>query len=412
MTFRRALALLVFAGVFAASAFAQGVTGGSLQWQQGGTVPASGLQFVDFGRPITADGTITRAALRWLTDFACAGAFRIRIFRPMNPETLAYAHNWTLVGETQPLAVTKGNNLLLVSFAGIAVKKGDLVGIAHVQQGCGGSTMSQSSQPGDMVLQLTGNYNGGSTVPQATLRRNYRLDVLVSSSEQILAGVIPVVGSVQGQGAFFRSSLQLTNPGPFPINGKLVFHPANQAGSDADPSINYQIPGGGSIAYSDITAAFNRTGLGTIDLYTSSITPEVTSRVFNDLGTAGTFGFTQELVTPTEMFEEDVPYTRIPLSPDLTNYRVNLGVRTLGGPVSVIFGLLDANGALRGSNVTRNYPANYFEQISVAQLFGSTPLPEGGNISAAVVSGGRVVFYTSTVDNRTNDSSLKMITAK
>src|SRR5262245_43097062 len=86
---------------------AQNVTGGSLFFEQGGTVPVNGISYIDAGRPITADGTITAAALRWLTDNDCANAFRIRIFRPAGGST----SNFTLVGETPAFAVTKGNNV-------------------------------------------------------------------------------------------------------------------------------------------------------------------------------------------------------------------------------------------------------------------------------------------------------------
>src|SRR5882724_4201017 len=111
----------------ATSALSQSITGGSLFFDQGGTVPINGISYIDTGRPITADGTITNATLRWLTDNACANAFKIRIFRPV----FGSVSNFTLVGESPAFAVTAGNNVLLVNFPGIAVKKDDVVGIGQ-----------------------------------------------------------------------------------------------------------------------------------------------------------------------------------------------------------------------------------------------------------------------------------------
>ena len=403
---RQAFALVLL--LSAASALSQNVTGGSLFFQQGGTLPINGISYIDYGRPITADGTITNAALRWLTDNACTGAFRIRIFRPVTGST----SNFTLVGETSAFNVTPGNNLQLVNFTGISVKKGDLVGIAQTAavSGCGGATFSESTHPGDVVYQINTNYTGGN-LPGIELRRGYRLDLVVSDAAQRFAGVIPVVGSAQGVGAFFRSSLQLTNPAPWAIDGKLVFHAAGQAGSASDPSLTFHLDPSASKSYDDIAASFGRTGLGTVDVYTSTFIPEVTAYVYNDLGAAGTFGFSEELVTPEEMFSSAMEYAILPVATDLTNFRVNVGIRTLAA-TTVGVNVYDAAGTFKGSVEPRAFAANYFEQMTLGQLLGAIAPPPGGRVFIYVASGGPAVFYSSTLDNRTNDGRVKMVIAK
>jgi hypothetical protein len=54
-----------------------------------------------------------------------------------------------------------------------------------------------------------------------------------------LAGILAVVGSTQGTGAFFRTSIQIHNPRTTPISGTLVFHRSGTSGSTNDPSLAY-----------------------------------------------------------------------------------------------------------------------------------------------------------------------------
>lgn len=377
-----------------APVFAQ-TTGGSVQWQAGGTLPVTGIAYIDFSHPISADGTIAAAAFRWLSDNPCAGAGRIRIFRPSS----SLPNSFTLVGETPAFDITPGNTILFTTFPAIAVQKNDLVSIAQVSAGgsCGGATFSSSTVPGDFIYQISSNYTGG-TLSGMQLRRNVRLDVVVSSAPLRFAGVIPVVGSVQGVGALFRSSLQITNPCPSPIEGMLVFHPAGVPGTASDPTVQFQIPASASKSYADVTAAFNRSGIGSIDVYTSSCIPEMTAYVYNDVGAAGTYGFTEDLVRPSEMPDENAQFFSMPIPTDLTNFRVNVGIRTLGASATIGASVSDADGNFKGSIPLRTYGPNYFEQIPLTTLMAIIPPPPGGRLFLFVQSGGPVILYSSTID--------------
>lgn len=403
------VALLLFLAVPAA--FAQKVTIGSLQFQSGGTVPGGGIEMIDTSHPAIADGSITNAAVRWLSDNACSGAFKLRVFRLANDGI-----NVSLVGETPALDVVAGNGVLQVAFPAIAIKKGDLLGVVQVLPNCGGVTFSRSTS-GDTVYPLPASFTGGILSGSQAYRR-MRLDAVASNGSQHFAGVIPVAGAVQGSGAFFRTSLQLANGSGVAIDGKLVWHAQGAPGTPSDPSLAFHLAANATVAYDDIATTMGQSGIGTLDVYASTYTPEVTARVFNDAGSAGTYGLAEDLVPPSAMFDVDQQFATIPIAADLANYHVNLGVRTLDAATTIGVSLYDAAGHLLNLSSNpplKTYPANYFEQVSLSQFLGnftSVAVPAGGTIQVYVTSGGPIVYYTSTIDNRTKDSDVKMITAK
>lgn len=400
---------------FASAVFAQNVTIGSLHFQLGVVLSDAGFEVIDTSHPATADGSITNASLVWVSSLGCSNAFKLRVFRLTTD-----GMNVSLVGETPPLDGIPGNgDVVKVSFPAIAVKKGDLLGVVRLPTSCdGGATFSNSPAAGDTVYRLLSNFTDG-PLSSAVAYRGMRLDAVASNAAEHFAGVIPVAGAVQGNGAFFRTSLQLTNGNHAAIDGKIVWHTAGAAGASSDPSITYHLEPNASLSYPDITASLGQSGIGSLDLYASTYTPDVTARIFSDGGSAGTVGPTQDLVTPSEMFNNYVPYAAaIPIAADLTNFRVNVGVRTLDTPTTIGVMLYDAAGKILNvgnAGVLKTYPANYFEQIPLSQFLGnftSVAPPAGGRMFVYVWSGGSIVFYTSTIDNRTNDSALKMITAK
>src|SRR5712691_9475490 len=69
---------------------------------------------------------------------------------------------------------------------------------------------------------------------------------------------------------------------------------------------------------------------------------------------------------------------------DLTNFRLNVGIRTLtAGDVNV--SVYDAAGNLQ-NQLIKTYPANYFEQVSASAFVGGAALPPGGKIAVAAFS--------------------------
>lgn len=85
--------------------------------------------------------------------------------------------------------------------------------------------------------------------------------------------------------------------------------------------------------------------------------------------------------------------------PDLTRFRVNVGVRTFSSAASV--------NVQYGSRTqsTMTFPANTFQQYSLTGFGDSSPV-ENEQIFFQVLSGNAII-YLSTTDNQTNDSSVR-----
>lgn len=227
-----------------------------------------------------------------------------------------------------------------------------------------------------------------------------------------LGRVLPAVSSTPGAGgSFFRTSVQVHNPGGGPLNGRFVYHPAGVAGSTVDPGLDFSISAGETISYPDIVAAMGQSGLGSLDLLLPSASSSpaiVVARVYNDAGDDGTSGFTEEAINPAEsgdggrVLKNGSGFLLLP--DDTDKFRFNIGVRTLSTSASIQFTVRDASGAYVGS-VSKTYSATYFAQQE-ASVFLGVSLPPNGTIKVTVV-GGSAMVYGATADNTTNDPSIQ-----
>ena len=223
--------------------------------------------------------------------------------------------------------------------------------------------------------------------------------------------ILPVVGSTPGaNGTFFRTSVQLNNPGSVaPMSGRIVFHPSGAAGGDSDPALSYSLAPGQTQSIADLLPAMGTSGLGSADIeITSGGVPAATARVFNDAGAAGTTGFTEQPLRADEALRSGQTGVLL-IPPDFAVARFNVGIRTLDDGASVTFTLRDAAGAVVGSR-NRALPSNYHQQQDATGFLSVLELPPGGSISITVNSGAAIV-YGATVDNRTGDPSLQIARA-
>ncbi|HSE64807.1 MAG TPA: choice-of-anchor D domain-containing protein [Thermoanaerobaculia bacterium] len=207
--------------------------------------------------------------------------------------------------------------------------------------------------------------------------------------------------------SLFKTTLQLHNPGTTAISGRLIFHPAATSGSDADPSVPYTLGPGATVSYPDILAVFQRTGLGSLDLVsTTGPVPLAVARVFNDGGARGTTGFSVDALRPEDALQAGQTGVLIaPADPAVT--RFNVGIRTLAA-VSLTIVVRNRDGAVVRTE-TKFYPANYFEQVGGAVFAGG---PIGPNDTVAVTVGaGSAIVYGASTDNKTQDPAMQVARA-
>lgn len=387
------------------SLFGQGVTVGRLTGNVYGFRPASPITLIDLAHPANGSGDLTTATVRWFVQAmpTCSGAFKILILRragvvPVNPD-------FTVVAERGPFDSSAG--YITVPLAPpISVQANDLIAVSQIKPGCGGIATSKAAV-GESFLQIDAEVTGSGTLAGSHLAGEV-LDVRASGDANVVDAVIAAGGAVPGAfGSFFRTSLQLTNIDlGAPIAGKIVFHPAGASASANDPSMPYALSGGATVSFSDVVAAMNASGLGSLDIVTNaSAAPLATVRVFDDQGAAaGTKGFTEEAISPGNAIRKGERLS-LTIPADLTNYRVNVGVRTLDAGADVVVSTYDTNGMWTENAPTKTYAANYFEQTPLASFLGTSP-PAGGMAVINVVNGSAIVYW-STTDNRTNDSSIK-----
>jgi hypothetical protein len=390
----RTIAFAVFITCFAVSAIAQSVVIGS-------QAPLAGIGFnsqppytlIDLTHPATADGTLAVVSVKW-TAHACTSTFKLKFLRPADEFSLT---TFTVVADQGPFNAVLGTNMVPLN-PPVTVKKGDLIAITPL----GGFAVCGSPEwapdPSSVVMQMAGDLQSGAFNFKGTYHRGLALMVRGTDTSEVREGVIAAVGSLQGNfGSYFRTSLQLTAYGT--STGTLVFHPAGVPSSANDQAIPYTVGGGISMYIPDVVDRMGKSGLGTLDVISNNGNPPlITARVYNDLGAAGTSGFTEELITSEQMLHP-FDYTSILTPADLTNFRMNIGVRTFGSPVTlnIEYG--------RGGSDTKDFPANTFQQYSLAGLGITSPIANERILITP--TGGDVIIYASTTDNRTNDSSVR-----
>lgn len=354
---------------------------------------------IDSFAPASATGIVTSARVYW-SQAGCPNALKVKFFRRGESSL-------TMIAERGPFTPTSRDFTVTLS-PPVAVRKGDLIGVTRLTN-CGVPMTFRERDatyyyfPSDVTGTRTGGFN-------YTFGDRLALFGTGIETEDIVVGIIPVVGSTAGsQGASFKTSLQLLNTeSSQTINGKLVFHPASTSGRTFDPTVSYSIGAGQVVSYANIAATFGRTGLGSIDVMTTQTSPRplIITRVFNDAGPAGTAGLTEEVIDPDGERVINVGSTGFLITPsDTGRTRFNIGVRTLVAGASLTAILRATNGTVIRT-ITRTYLPNWFEQVDAASFFSGTPVGSNQSIAIIVTSGSAIV-YGSTTDNTTNDPNIQ-----
>lgn len=368
-------------------------------------VAAAGAPFtsVDFSHPAQTDGLLTTATIRWTQAPAagCTAAMKLKLFRP----TVSPFGNLFLVAERGPFDMVNGFNTVTLT-PSVQMLAGDYLAVVQTRgEPCGGMAVGPA-QEDSMLFQFQSDLTTG-TFASGDLRRGLEFGARASVAVSVLSNVITVAGSARGGfGSNFKTSTQLVNITSFPIKGNLVFHPAGRSAAADDPSLSYNLNGFDTVYYDDVIAQMGQSGVGSLDvLSTTSAAPVISVRVYNDGGTAGTSGFTEDVLPPEAALQRE-EFVMLAIPSDPANFRMNVGVRSLSAGATLVVSVNDQHGFAVGSPVTKTYGADFFEQTTAQVFFNNTPLPAGGYMRVFLTAGNAFV-YGSTTDNRTNDSQIQ-----
>jgi len=213
------------------------------------------------------------------------------------------------------------------------------------------------------------------------------------------SAIVPVVASVTGAyGSQFTTSMQVGNPYPFAVSGRIVAHPAGAAASAGDPAVTYSL---GAFQTMNVTGLVT-SGAASVDVIANVgaapavVTTMTETKSSNRLQipavdpsgalSAGTHGL---LITPADPAQQ----------------RFNIGIRTLGQGADLTIRLHDATGNAIAT-VSRAFGPDYFQQFTLAELLGAVPGASQA-ISIEVASGSAVV-YGAAVDNASGAMTLQL----
>lgn len=351
----------------------------------------------------------------------CANGVKIKFFHRGGNQLFFFA-------ERGPFTVN--SNVMKVTLpTAVDVQAGDVIGLTLVHDcplggfvnGPIGQAMKSGASAfiqGDAVASYA--IGSGTALPQVRLIPNVVLSVFGSSNaeDEIRSQVIAVAGSASGVGGSrFKTDVQMANvpPPQFVFNaplrgnvvkGRLVYHAAGSSGSPSDVSVPFTLNSGESKNFLDFVGALGRSGIGSIDIYTTVgfEPPLAVAHIYEDSGSA-TKGLTLEAQIPERALIEDA----VLFAPsDPSRFRMNIGIRTLDRAANIGFVVFRANGTARTETISVSLPANYFVQNEASQLLG-TALQAGDTI--VVRSDGAPVFvYGAITDNASQDPSVHFAT--
>lgn len=397
---------IAFALAVAPSLLAQQPTVGAIPPNPafaGFTVTTAPVTWIDLANHATAAGTINKVTLHW--GASCINAFKIVFLRG----NLSSVSTFTVVETRGPFSAVQGRNDITLS-PPVAVQPFDYIGVVQLQpfSACNSVMYQMTKGSGYRVITNKDMSTGGSVTVGTS--NNYisgsQMALFGYNSDPVLVRVLPAAGAVAGIGTFFRTSVQLYNASGATMTGKLVFHKAGQVGSDSDPSLAFTLTPRQTRTYPDVITAMGSSGLGSLDVFTDGgAVPVVTARVFSD-NAGATSGFTEEALAPSEALQSVGNYGVLPLPADLTNFRMNVGVRTLSDGVVLSITVYDAAGnQIRSRSLP--FGPNWFEQQTASAFTDAAFLPAGGSIVVFPTAGSAFVYGTIT-DNRTTDSSMRI----
>jgi hypothetical protein len=370
---------------------------------------ASTFSYVELAHPARAAGTVNEVSFSW-TQSCPVGALKIAFLRPVEGS----ATTFTVTSLRGPFGTVAGRSVWPL-VPPVVLQKGDVIAALQLQpySQCGSVQIQHTAGSTGFNVITASDISTSPTIGNTAFAENgVDFGLFAYDSDPVLARVLPAAGAVQGATAFFRTSLQLLNPTGSTISGKLVFHPQGQPSSFADPALSFTLDPGQLTSYPDVVASMNTSGLGSLDIVTNEgVPPLATARVFSDGGAAGTSGFSEEGLSPDNALDSSRRGVLF-IPGDLTNFRMNIGLRTLETGATLNVSVYDTNGHVVNSKSGLAYPANYFIQQTAADFAGVQTLPAGGWILITANNPTKAFIYSSVIDNHTSDSTYHLADVK
>jgi len=249
------------------------------------------------------------------------------------------------------------------------------------------------------TLTVTG--PGGATVS--------RVQVLVTPvvlTGEVAATVVTVVSAPGLFGAYYRTSVQLSNPSGSPSFGRLVYHPKERSGSLGDSFVRYALQPRQTLEFPNVLGLIGTSGNGSLDVVPEGgAVPVVRARIYDDAGPLGTTGVAEYGLPPSEALAEGDAGLLIAPS-DFQRFRFSVGLRTLASGATLTFTLRDAEGVTL-QRFTENYPGTFYIQRSASEFFEGISFAGDESVTIEVTSGAAFV-YATVADNTTNDPSIQI----
>src|SRR3954468_13402503 len=349
--------------------------------------------FVDLAHPANAAGSLTHALVRIFGP--CPPAFRLKFIRPSGTGLNVFAER----GPFGVANVAGGLNDAVLNPA-VTVQAGDLLGVAYIATASPNCLLPIfNASPREVLMRASGDPAVGTNLTGISYLLGQSIDARATTSTTVVGAIIPAAGAAPGvNNSQFKTDVQLSNDTFALETGRFIFHRAQVSGTGSDPFLAYSVPANSSVLISDVVGKMGLSGVGSIDIAAAvGDLPVATVRVYTDGGADGTSGFTAEVVPPALARPANDCVVLQPPA-DLTKFRMNVGVRTLGQGATI-----SVNGG-----PPKSYPPTYFEQVGLATFLANGGASTTGFTTIAVTDGS-LFIYASTTDTKTNDSAVKFL---
>ena len=225
-----------------------------------------------------------------------------------------------------------------------------------------------------------------------------RIDAAATLPDAPPSAIVPVVASLPGAfGSHFTTSMQLGNPYPFAIAGRIVVRPAG-ASASAPVSTPYSLAPFATTTIAEVIES----GSGSVDVLAAVGSAPVIVTTMTETTSMNRLHI--PAVDPADAIATGMRGTLIAPA-DPAQQRFNIGIRTLHAGATLAIHLYDSSGAAVAS-VTRPFDANYFRQFSFAELLGTEP--EANQTVTFEVLSGSAIVYGAAVDNTSGAMTLQI----